>query len=405
MERVGDNSELAANRIIELYTDYGSAAGGGLGIVQHKAPFSRNTPGTEIFYGADTGQIGRNGEGTQKVFWKLLRIENLDVLASSRLRTLSVQYRDLVYINRNFLSFLCALLAQIVASPGITHVTLTDDEALHLHGDGGYNRNGSRMQLTESGEYDDQTEYITGKSRNLYPSPHPTQGMVLKLYFAPLLGPSGGACTVAFVLAEKQIPFEAVPLQFLKREHKSGAHLAKQPFGQVPVIDDNGFILYETRAICRYLVEKYPEKGPRLLPGPSLEEQALFEQAASVEFANFFSVLIGIRTELVMKPQLGLDIDQVTLDRLQVQLAVMLHFYEKVLSKQTYLAGNDLTLVDVFHLIPIAIIRNLGQEIMTTDFRPNVARWWNSLTRRTAWLQLEEEGIRSSTKVLSELMP
>ncbi|KAJ7166126.1 thioredoxin-like protein [Mycena filopes] len=71
--------------------------------------------------------------------------------------------------------------------------------------------------------------------------------MVLKLYSAKTAG--GGSAVVAVVLAEKQIPFEHVVVDFANEEHKSAAFLEKQPFGQIPLIDDDGFMLYESRAI------------------------------------------------------------------------------------------------------------------------------------------------------------
>lgn len=108
--------------------------------------------------------------------------------------------------------------------------------------------------------------------------------MVLKLYSFEV-----SACgqRVAVVLVEKGIPFEFHPIA--TGDHKSAAYLEKQPFGQVPYIDDDGFILYESRAICRYLEAKYPGKGIKLAPVPSddLKAYALFEQALSIEGANF----------------------------------------------------------------------------------------------------------------------
>ena len=57
--------------------------------------------------------------------------------------------------------------------------------------------------------------------------------MVLKLYGSPI---SGAVRLVAFVLREKEVPFELVPIDFSKKEHKSPEFLEKQPFGQVPYI-------------------------------------------------------------------------------------------------------------------------------------------------------------------------
>lgn len=65
--------------------------------------------------------------------------------------------------------------------------------------------------------------------------------------------------------------------------------------------DDGGFILYETRAICRYLVEKYAAHGTPLIP-TGLKERALFEQAASVEFANFQPYCHKVTMEAFGKP-------------------------------------------------------------------------------------------------------
>ena len=57
--------------------------------------------------------------------------------------------------------------------------------------------------------------------------------MVLKLYGLPI---SGAVRIVAFVLHEKKVPFELVPVDFSKKEHKLPEYLEKQPFGQVPYI-------------------------------------------------------------------------------------------------------------------------------------------------------------------------
>ncbi|KAJ7880087.1 hypothetical protein B0H13DRAFT_1614055 [Mycena leptocephala] len=65
--------------------------------------------------------------------------------------------------------------------------------------------------------------------------------------------------------------------------------------------DDDGFILYESRAISRYLAEKSADQGTSLLPA-GLKEWTLVEQAASVELANFLPVVLNVVTELVRKP-------------------------------------------------------------------------------------------------------
>ena len=119
--------------------------------------------------------------------------------------------------------------------------------------------------------------------------------MVLKLYGNP-----HSTCTqrVLTVLHELAIPHELVVIDFAKGEHKAPAFLAVQPFGQVPYIDDDGFILYESRAIARYVAAKYRAQGTPLLPDPAdLQKTALFEQAVSIENSNFDAFASGLAYE------------------------------------------------------------------------------------------------------------
>ena len=113
------------------------------------------------------------------------------------------------------------------------------------------------------------------------------------------------SCTkrVALVAKELSVPYELKVVDFLKGEHKAPEFLEKQPFGQVPYIDDDGFILYESRAIGRYIAAKYRDQGNPILPDPAdIKATALFEQAASVELSNFDPFASGVAYEKVFHP-------------------------------------------------------------------------------------------------------
>ncbi|KAG0703339.1 glutathione S-transferase [Suillus ampliporus] len=204
-----------------------------------------------------------------------------------------------------------------------------------------------------------------------------------------LYGASLSTCTrlVALVCKEKQIPYELIVVDLAKGEHKKPAFVQAQPFGQVPYIDDDGFILYESRAIARYLIKKYPNQGTTLIPTDPKAE-ALFEQASSIETSNFFASVAPIVYEKVFKPRRGLQPDEEVISKQLVVFKAKLDVYEVILGKQKYLAGDSVTLADLAHLPYGEAFYSSGfAEVF--DSRPNVARWWKDISSRPAWLAVK----------------
>ena len=66
-------------------------------------------------------------------------------------------------------------------------------------------------------------------------------------------------------------------------------------------IQDDGFIIYESRAISRYIATKYADQGTPLIPTDP-KARALFEQAASIETSNFDPYASGIFFQKLLKP-------------------------------------------------------------------------------------------------------
>lgn len=213
--------------------------------------------------------------------------------------------------------------------------------------------------------------------------------MVFKLY-----GVAFSTCTkrVAIVLHEKNVPFQFHPIDFASGQHKSPEFLKYQPFGQVPYIDDDGFVLYESRAICRYIAEKYAGQGTALIP-TELKAKAIFEQAASVEKDNFDALAAKALYEKLVKPMHGLKTNQETFDELIGNLDKRLDVYDQILSKQKYVAGEEVTLADLFHIPCGARLPAAGSNIL--DTKPNVARWWKDISSRPSWIAVKD-GVKAT---------
>ncbi|KZT64429.1 glutathione transferase [Daedalea quercina L-15889] len=215
--------------------------------------------------------------------------------------------------------------------------------------------------------------------------------MVLKLYGAPR-----STCTrrVAVVLREKGVPYELVAVDLGTDAHKTAAFLARQPFGQVPYIEeDDGFELFESRAIARYVALKYAGQGNAVVPDPAdLRAYARFEQAASIELSNFDPFASQIVFEKVFKGAKGLgEPDAARVESLTTQLLAKLDAYEVILGKQKYLAGDEVTIADLFHLTYGSMLAPVGiNALEDATKRPNVARWWKDITSRPSWLAVKD---------------
>ncbi|KAH6913605.1 glutathione S-transferase [Coprinopsis sp. MPI-PUGE-AT-0042] len=204
--------------------------------------------------------------------------------------------------------------------------------------------------------------------------------MVLKLYGAPL---SSATLRVAIVLHEKNVPFRLHLVDLLKREQKAAEYLEKQPFGQVPYIDDDGFILYESRAIARYIA------GTPLVPDiANVQAWALHEQAASCEVANFDPFAAKISFEKFFKPRIGQEPDAAVVDAAVSALSDKLDVYEKILSKQPYLTGTEVTLADISHIVGASRLYLAGAGHLI-DSRPSVKAWYERLTERPSWTSVK----------------
>ncbi len=78
--------------------------------------------------------------------------------------------------------------------------------------------------------------------------------MTMRLYD---LEPSGNCYKVRLMCAFLGVPLEIVPVDFMAGAHKKPPLIELNPFGEIPILDDDGFIIRDSQAILVYLARKY----------------------------------------------------------------------------------------------------------------------------------------------------
>ncbi len=195
----------------------------------------------------------------------------------------------------------------------------------------------------------------------------------MKVYGHPV-----STCTrkVLMTLEETGTPYEFVLVDFAKGEHKQQPHLGRQPFGQVPALDDDGFALYESRAMSRYVDEK---AGGKLTPRDP-RAHATMEQWISVETENFTPAAMKFIYNTVFKrPQ-----EPAVLEAAQAKANVALEAMDAQLAKHPYLAGDAFSIADITYMpyFEYAMATDLKDTILK---HRHVAAWWNRVSERPTW--------------------
>ena len=94
---------------------------------------------------------------------------------------------------------------------------------------------------------------------------------MLTIYGADLSSPSNKVRFVANVLG---LEYTYRPVKLREGENKSEWYVQLHPAAKIPVMDDDGFVLFESNAICKYLLT---QKNSPLYP-QELKSRAIVDQ-------------------------------------------------------------------------------------------------------------------------------
>ena len=178
---------------------------------------------------------------------------------------------------------------------------------------------------------------------------------------------------VKVVLAEKNLSYDIVSIDLKKGEQKTPEYLKLNPYGKVPVLTDDGTVLYESCIINEYLNEKYP--NPPLMPG-DLGKRAKARILIDYGMAHLDGPYQKLRMEMMKDPK---EQNSGVVDAAKNDLRKLLQHLENELGDQPYLCG-EFSLVDAA-LIP-RFIRLEGFGVLPDPSLPRFGRYLQRMKER-----------------------
>jgi len=183
---------------------------------------------------------------------------------------------------------------------------------------------------------------------------------------------------VRVFLAEKGIEVPTVTVDIVKAENRQPAFLAKNPLGGVPVLElDDGTIIAESTAICRYFEELKPD--PPLL-GVDGRDRAIVEMwLRRVEFEVAFPIMQTFRHthdffrgRIPQVPEWGAVCKQRAIEQLA--------WIDAELADRPFIAGDRYTIADIALLIGVDFGR--VSQIRIDPEHKNLTRWYGEVSSR-----------------------
>lgn len=193
--------------------------------------------------------------------------------------------------------------------------------------------------------------------------------------------------TARLVCEEKGAAYELVDVDIMQGANKTPEHLARHPFGRVPAFEHDGFRLYETSAITRYLDAALP--GPALTPADPKGAARMQQAIAIVDSYAYGSMISAIVIQRVVMPMVGGVADETVIAAAIPTAETSLAAFEELLGGGHFLAGDGLSLADL-HLAPVMAYFSATPEGQARlPSHPRLARWWGAVSSRPSMVKTQ----------------
>jgi glutathione S-transferase len=197
------------------------------------------------------------------------------------------------------------------------------------------------------------------------------------------------------ILEEKGLPYQLRPVA--PGTFRLPEHLARHPFGRVPVLEHGEFSLYETQAILRYI--------DRIAPTPSFtpwdaKEAARMDQLMNInDWYLFQGVSSVICFQRVVGPRLmGKVPDEELISAAMPKAHAVFGELSRLLGDQRFFANDELSLVDILMAPQLDFFFETPEWETLTSRHPNLRSWLERMRARPSMVATTWDRVAAMAK-------
>jgi glutathione S-transferase len=196
-------------------------------------------------------------------------------------------------------------------------------------------------------------------------------------------GPAGSTYvwSVRLALSEKGVTHELVEVPFGARREPS--HLARHPFAKVPAFEHDGFALYETQAIMRYVDERFP--GTPLQPEDVHEWSRMNQLIGIVDAYAWPSIAGTILYNRVLLPRLGGVADDGAVAAALPRARLCLAEIDRLMADHPFLTGAHVSLADLMVIPILYYFGEVAEGRACLAEHPKLEEWVRRMAERQSF--------------------
>lgn len=183
-------------------------------------------------------------------------------------------------------------------------------------------------------------------------------------------------------LLEKGVAFQFQEIDIFSAAGPPPDYLERHPFGKIPAFSDNGFDLYETAVITRYIDEAFA--GPALQPTDVKTRARMAQIVGLLDSYGYKAMVWDVFVERVRRTSQGHSADEAKISDGLARAELCFEAIEEIMGDRPFFAGEQISLADLHAAPMIACLRVAPEGRARLDARPRLNAWWKHMVARSS---------------------